>query len=188
MSVTHFNLSRFNQDFAIGKIGENAFERQCKMWDMAIIDKTPENKPFPDYDYVMQYQATKEKQDYPDIILPSPVSWEIKCDMGKTGNVPIQFYSSSKRNTPKQLSGMSCNAGIYRTKATLIAVFNPYDSLFYIAPIEQLKTYIENSPDIKKILANKHKPEQTGIALIPKRVWKEKLYILPYYADEYEEL
>lgn len=186
---TLFNPKRFNQDYAIGKIGENAFENQCKIWDMNILNKAPDNKPFTDYDFIAQYQATHERAEYDgEIILPDPIKWEIKCDMGQTDNVPVQFYSSSKQLVQKQLAGMSCNAGIYRSKADLIAVFNPYDSLFYIAGIGQLIDLIEKNPQIRKVIANKHKPEQTGIALIPKSLWKERLYTLTYYADEYGDI
>lgn len=185
-SRTYFNPERFNQDYAIGKLGENAFKEQSIIWDMTIIEETPQ-AVFPDFDFKMQYQGLAGK-GRDDVILPDPVTWEIKCDMGKTGNVPVQFHSSSKQQTQAQLAGMSCNAGIYRTKADLIAIFNPHDSLFYIAPIHMLKDLVENSPQIKKVKANKHKAEQTGIALVPKAVWKDKLYILSYYADEYTEI
>lgn len=156
---------------------------------MTILDKAPSNKAFTEYDFIAQCQATKEKTEYgSSVVLPDPVKWEIKCDMGQTGNVPVQFHGSTKQLVQKQLAGMSCNAGIYRSSAQLMAVLNLHDSLFYIAGIGQLIEMIEKYPQIRKIIANKHKPEQTGIALIPKSLWKERLYTLLYYADEHTEI
>lgn len=187
--MTRFNPERFSQAWAIGKIGENAFKEQCKLWDMTILFEAPANQVFYPYDFLIQYNATHEKEKYPnDIIeLPEPVKWEIKCDMGKTGNIPVQFHSSSKLTVDKYLpnSSLSCNAGIYRTESSLYCVFNPHDEIFYIAPSNYLRDYLEKTPGIKKILANRHKPEQTGIALIPKQVWLKQFYKLPYTPDDY---
>lgn len=186
--MTLFNRERFNQDWAIGKAGENAFENQCRMWDMEILFRAPDNIPFADYDFKIQYRATHEREKFPqqEIVPPVPETWEIKMDMGRTGNIPIQFYSSSKKPTGTYLPGseLCCNAGIYRTKASLFTVFNPHDEIFYIAPVHLLQDYLENSPEIRKTLANRNKVEQTGIALIPKKVWTNRFYYLPYTAGD----
>lgn len=186
--MTLFNRERFNQDWAIGKAGENAFVKQCKMWDMNINFQAPDNVPFADYDFQIQYRASYEREKYSgeEISGVLPETWEIKMDMGKTPNIPVHFYSSSKRLTGSYLPGseLSCNAGIYKTKAQIFTVFNPFDGIFYIAPVQMLRDFLEKSPDIRKTLANRHKPEQTGIALIPKKVWLSEFYHLPYTAGD----
>lgn len=186
--MTLFNRQRFNQDWAIGKAGEDAFAKQCKMWDMEILFQAPDNTPFIDFDFKIQYRGTYERNKYPaeEINGIVPETWEIKMDMGKTGNIPVQFYSSSKKTSSIYLPGsdLPCNAGIYCTKASLFTVFNPFDGIFYIAPSSLLRGYLEKSPQIRKTLANRNKAEQTSIALIPKKVWTKEFYHLPYTAGD----
>lgn len=186
--MTLFNRDRFNQDWAVGKAGEDAFTKQCKIWDMEILFQAPDNVPFADFDFEIEYRATYEREKYPGEKINgiAPVTWEVKMDMGRTDNIPVQFYSSSKKPTGVYLPGseLSCNAGIYRTKARMFTIFNPFDNTFYIAPADMLRDFLEKSPKIRKTLANRHKPEQTGIALIPKKVWLSEFYHLPYTAGE----
>lgn len=190
--TTNFDRARFNQDYLSGLLGENAFKRQCIIWGMTILKETPKSV-FPDYDFKLQYQGTRERAEFPTekITLPVPETHELKTDLGTTPNIPIHFYSSSKKQTDNFLPNCSlpCNAGLYRTKADFYTVFNPHDETFYIAPVHMLKDYLENpGKGIKKVLANRNKSEQTGIALVPKAVWLKEFYYLPYTADEYTEI
>lgn len=188
--VTNFDPHRFRQDYAKGVIAENAFAQQCEIWDLDIISRTPKSV-FPDYDFIIQYRGTREKKIYSEVIeLPPTESYEIKGDFIQSDNVSVQFYSSSKKETDNYLpsSNLPCNAGLFKTKSDFYCVFNPHDMVFYIAPSHLLREYLRKSPQLKKVIANKHKSEQTGIVLIPKVVWMKEFYHLPYTLETYTEI
>lgn len=182
--LSKFNMDRFNADYAIGRVAEDAFLESLDSWNMKLTYSAPTDTAFYPYDF-----RTQNNEPVPDGFIPFD-KWEIKCDMGKTPNIPVQFWSSSKKESDLFLEGMniSCNSGIYKTECDLYCVFNPHDSMFYVADRVWLRVYLELNPQVRKVIANKGKSEQTGIALIPKREWLKEFDCIPYQNPQYKEV
>lgn len=163
MNRIEFNQERFNADFLVGRMGENAFKDYFEKQKGIMVYNTPmTNIPVQDFDSIT-YNLSSRKL----------ITHEIKTNGGKSANISVQIFSSSKKENALRLKGFeySLNSGIFATRADKFVTYHVGDDSFYMTATEQLKNFILNNPNLKKVIANTEKTEQTGIVLIPKKSW-----------------